>query len=59
MLSFFTILLVLVGANALFMVFSLSGIANGSKKSEKNAGTSDTSKIGMVEDLQARFKKAV
>lgn len=59
MLSFFTILLVLVGANALFMVFSLSGISNGGKKSEENSTTSGSSKIGIVKVLKAKFKKAV
>ncbi|MBT2162149.1 hypothetical protein [Zobellia barbeyronii] len=57
MMTFFTILLVLIGANALFMVFSLSGINNGGKKSQANESTSP--KVYPLNNLSSKLKKAV
>lgn len=57
MMTFFTILLVLIGANALFMVFSLSGINNGGKKSQGNESTSP--KVYPLNNLSSKLKKAV
>ncbi len=62
MLSFFTILLILVGANAIFMVFSLSGISNARKKSNETKETvskSGSSKVYPLQTLSSKFKKAV
>ncbi|WP_155601048.1 hypothetical protein [Zobellia amurskyensis] len=59
MMTFFTILLILIGANALFMVFSLSGISNGSKKTEGNASKSASPKVYTLNNLSSKFKKAV
>ena len=54
MLSFFTILLILVGANALFMVFSLTGIANGVKKFGKAKSEPISSSDSQVYPIQPR-----
>ncbi|CAM4182818.1 hypothetical protein [Zobellia nedashkovskayae] len=59
MMTFFTILLVLIGANALFMVFSLSGATNGGKKSEGNVSKSTSSKVYPLNNLSSKLKKAV
>ncbi len=59
MLSFFTILLILVGANAIFMVFSLSGISNGRKKSNETVSKSGSSKVYRLQNLSSKLKKAV
>ena len=59
MLSFFTILLILIGANALFMVFSLTGISNGGKKSGKPIAKSGSSKVYPFQNISSKFKKAV
>lgn len=58
MLSFFTILLILVGANAVFMIFSLNGPAKGNKKSRENQDSSSVSKTYPFETLSSKFKKA-
>jgi hypothetical protein len=59
MLSFFTILLILVGANALFMVFSLAGPFNGNKSSGKAKTKAPPPKVYPLRTLTSRFKKAV
>jgi len=58
MLSFFTILLILVGANVLFMAFSLSGISNSGKKSEAKPVKTGVSVSRIVKGLKIKFKKA-
>ena len=59
MMIFFTTLLILVGANALFMVFSLSGFSN------RSANTGAKSKSGSLSATDypfpsdsSKFKKA-
>ncbi|MBU2947120.1 hypothetical protein KO521_10365 [Zobellia uliginosa] len=59
MMTFFTILLILIGANALFMVFSLSGISNDGKKSEGNVPKSTSPKVYPLNNISSKFKKAV
>ncbi len=59
MLSFFTILLILVGANAVFLVFSLSGISNGRKKANGTLSKSGSSKVYKLRNPSSKFKKAV
>ncbi|CAM3551062.1 hypothetical protein ZORO111903_19445 [Zobellia roscoffensis] len=58
-MTFFTILLILIGANALFMVFSLSGISNEAKKSEEGATKNASSKILSLNNISSKYKKAV
>ena len=57
MMTFFTILLILVGANAIFMVFSLSGVSAKDKKGNNDTVDSKTT----VYPLQSnsKLKKAV
>ncbi|MGB7394941.1 MAG: hypothetical protein WA913_11155 [Pricia sp.] len=60
MLSFFTILLILVGANALFMIFSLAGPSNGAKKSAgSRVEPSSSSKVYPMKSVTSKLKKAV
>ncbi len=59
MLSFFTILLILVGANAIFMVFSLTGIFIGRKKSNETVTKSGSAKVYPLKNLFNKFKKTV
>jgi len=58
MMTFFTILLVLIGANAIFMVFSLSGVSNGGKKIGDGTSKS-TSKIYPLHKASSKYKKAI
>ena len=58
MLSFFTILLILLGANAVFMIFSLSGSGKGNKKSRENPDGPSVSKTYPFQTLSSKFKKA-
>ncbi|WP_425236240.1 hypothetical protein [Ulvibacterium sp.] len=59
MITFFTILFVLIGINALMMIFSLSSVGPKTKKSEGNARTSITSKIYPIDSASSKYKKAV
>ncbi len=59
MLSFFTILLILVGANAVFMIFSLSGISNGRKEPRETVAKSGSSKVYPLQTQSSKFKEAV
>lgn len=59
MMTFFTILLILVGANALFMVFSLNSVSSGGKKTEENTSKDVSSKVYPLNSLSSKFKKAV
>ncbi|PKA97130.1 hypothetical protein B0O79_0778 [Flavobacteriaceae bacterium MAR_2009_75] len=59
MMTFFTILLVLIGANAIFMVFSLSGVSNGGKKDQEDLANSESSKIYPLQSNSSKLKKAV
>lgn len=58
MLSFFTVLLILVGANAVFMVFSLAGISGGSKKSGKPTAKSPFPVLNTFRIRISKSKKA-
>lgn len=59
MMIFFTTLLILVGANALFMVFSLSGFGN---KYSNTEGKSESSSLTTTDypfsSDSTKFKKA-
>ncbi|WP_282161298.1 hypothetical protein [Ulvibacterium marinum] len=59
MITFFTILFVLIGINALMMIFSLSSVGQKTKRSEGNAKTSVTSKIYPIDSASSKYKKAV
>ncbi len=59
MMTFFTILLILIGANVIFMAFSLSGSFNGNKKLEKDVTKSTSSKILPLHTEASKYKKAI
>lgn len=59
MLSFFTILFILLGANAIFMFFSLNGVSQKESKSDINVGDSSQSKVFPMEIESSKFKEAV
>ena len=59
MLSFFTVLLILVGANLLFMALNLTGISSWGKKSGQHSAKLASSGIRTLKELKAKFKKAV
>ncbi len=59
MTTFFTILFVLIGINALMMIFSLGSVSQQMKKSKGNAKTSATSKIYPIDSASTKYKKAV
>ncbi|WP_299531418.1 hypothetical protein [Ulvibacterium sp.] len=59
MTTFFTILFVLIGVNALMMIFSLGTFNKGMKKSKRNAKTSAASEIYPINSLSSKYKKAV
>ena len=58
MITFFTILLILIGANAIFMIFSLSGASN-DKKIDAADDESDASTIYPLQTTSSKFEKAV
>ena len=58
MFSFLTILLILVGANVLFMAFSLTSIANWGKSAGQNL-VKPASEIQILESPKAKPKKTV
>ena len=57
MLSFFTILLILVGANILIMVFSLSGIVKSGNESELGTDISEVSPSPIIKRDKSKSKK--
>ncbi|NNE78623.1 MAG: hypothetical protein HKN31_16285 [Pricia sp.] len=59
MMTFFTILLILVGANAIFMVFSLSGTSTGGKKHKERSIDASTTKVYPLNPLASKYEKAV
>ena len=58
MMTFFTILLILIGANAIFMVFSLSGVSVGGKKEIQEEEKENTN-IYPLRSSSEKLKKAV
>ncbi|WP_149275147.1 hypothetical protein [Pareuzebyella sediminis] len=60
MTTFFTILLILIGANGLFMVFSLGNFQMGFKSHKKQASeTTSNSKVYPLNELSSKYKKAI
>jgi len=59
MTTFFTILLILLGINALMMIFSLNSVRQNSKKSSNNVTKSTTEKIHPINFIASKYKKAV
>ena len=59
MMTFFTILLILIGANAIIMVFSINGVSTEAKKGNEESTESKPSKIYPLQNNSSKFKKAV
>lgn len=58
MTTFFTILLILLGINALMMIFSLNNVRQNAKKLSNNV-TKSTGKIYPINFIASKYKKAV
>ncbi|WP_422081273.1 hypothetical protein [Ulvibacterium sp.] len=59
MITFFTILFVLIGINALMMLFSFGNVSQRMKRSKGNAKTSTASKIYPIDSEESEYQKAV
>lgn len=59
MITFFTILFILIGLNAIMMVFSLKGTNQRTKKTTTNVSTASASKIYPLDLVSSEYKKAV
>lgn len=59
MTSFFTILFILLGANAIFMFFNLNGASQKDSKTKEEASDSSASKVYPIDLVSSKFKKAV
>lgn len=60
MITFFTILLILIGANGIFMVFSLGSFQIGFKNQKKHTSESTSdSKVYPLNELSSKYKKAI
>ena len=59
MTSFFTILFILLGANAVFMFFGLSRASRKDPKIKEEATDSSASKVYPIDLVSTKFKKAV
>ena len=59
MMTFFTVILILIGANAIFMVFSLNGVSSGGKKEEKGSTKPTASKIYPLHSSSSKYKNAI
>lgn len=59
MITFFTILFILIGLNAIMMIFSLKGTNHRTKKTTTTASTTSASKIYPLDLVSSEYKKAV
>jgi hypothetical protein len=59
MTSFFTILFIILGVNAVLMIFSLSGTGQKAKKSSTSITDSSSTKIYPIDLISSKYKKAV
>jgi flagellar basal body-associated protein FliL len=59
MMIFLTIILSLIGANAIFMFFSLSGLSHREHKTIKNQTSETTSNVYPIDLITSNYKKAV
>lgn len=58
MITFFTILFVILGVNAIMLFMSLNGVGQKRKATEKGAETA-ASKIYPIDLIPSKYKKAV
>ncbi|MFK5973966.1 MAG: hypothetical protein QM485_11910 [Flavobacteriaceae bacterium] len=59
MTTFFTILFIMIGINAIMMFFSFGSIGQKTKKSTKQITDSSDSKIYPLDLMSSKYKKAV
>jgi hypothetical protein len=59
MTSFFSILFIVIGINAVLMIFSLSGSGQKAKKSSSQISDASASKIYPIDLISSEYKKAV
>ncbi len=59
MMTFFTILLVLIGVNAIMMVFSLNVFDRQAKKKSNHIPKQSVTKIYPLDFVPSKYKKAV
>jgi|GEM_PF-5291483 len=59
MITFFTILFILIGINALMMVFSFASIGKGGKSLKSSSKNSIASEIYPIDLASSEYKKAV
>lgn len=58
-MTFLTILISLIGANAIFMFFSLNGISKREQKTTQDRTSETTSKVYPIDLITSNYKKAV
>ncbi|WP_273566218.1 hypothetical protein [Maribacter halichondriae] len=59
MITFFGILFILIGINAVLMIFSINGVDQKIKKSTDGDSETSTSKIYPIDLISSKYKKAV
>lgn len=59
MMTFFTILFILIGINVMMMVFSFSGIEQKKKKPTNEVSDTTDSKIYPIDLISSEYKKAI
>lgn len=60
MITFFTLLFILIGANGVFMAFSLGSARTGFKNRKKQISKSTSnSKVYPLHELPSKYKKAI
>jgi len=59
MMTFFSVFFILIGINAVMMIFSLNGVDVKSRKSDSEASTTSDSKIYPIDLISSKYKKAV
>jgi uncharacterized alpha/beta hydrolase family protein len=59
MISFFSILFILIGINAVIMFFSLNSVDSKEQDRQNTASASDDAKIYPIDLLPSKYKKAM
>ena len=59
MITFFTILFILIGVNAVMMIMNLSGVSQRIKKSTDGITETTMTKIYPIDLIPSKYKKAV
>jgi hypothetical protein len=59
MISFFSILFILIGINAVIMFFSLNSVDSKEQNSQNTVSSADDTKIYPIDLLPSKYKKAM